>query len=148
MTLKKERPYNYTMLKFSLFLVTNIALFLILDALWLRVFASQFFKKYMKNIALLEEGNFKPRIPAAAYVYFLMAFALEYFVFTSGLGDSLFSCVINSALIGLVTFGIYDFTNRAVLKDYPLILALVDSTWGVVIFTTTGILSFFIRSLV
>ncbi len=36
---------------------------------------------------------------------------------------------------GLATYAIYDFTNLATLKKYPLAFALADSTWGGVLFT-------------
>jgi uncharacterized membrane protein len=34
------------------------------------------------------------------------------------------------ALLGLVVFGVYDFTNNSTLRDWPLTLALVDTAWG------------------
>ena len=35
------------------------------------------------------------------------------------------------ALFGWVLFGVYDFTNYSTLRDWPLILAVVDTVWGV-----------------
>ncbi len=101
----------------------------------------------MVKIALIENNSFKPRLIPAAFVYVLMALSLEYFIFTSGLGVNIQTVLLNAGLIGLVTFGTYDFTNRAILKDYPLILSLVDTSWGVFIFSTTGLLSFIIRGM-
>jgi uncharacterized membrane protein len=31
---------------------------------------------------------------------------------------------------GFVTYGIYDFTNYATLKSYPLVLLAADLAWG------------------
>lgn len=37
--------------------------------------------------------------------------------------------------VGLATYAIYDFTNLATLKEYPLTFAIADSTWGGLLFT-------------
>jgi uncharacterized membrane protein len=34
------------------------------------------------------------------------------------------------ALLGLVVYGVYDFTNYATLRQWPFALTLVDVTWG------------------
>ncbi|MDE3157076.1 MAG: DUF2177 family protein [Acidobacteriota bacterium] len=36
------------------------------------------------------------------------------------------------ALLGLVVYGVYDFTNYSTLRDWPLTLAVVDTAWGTV----------------
>ena len=42
------------------------------------------------------------------------------------------------ALFGLVSYGLYDLTNHATLRDWPAVLTIVDITWGVVICGTTA----------
>lgn len=37
------------------------------------------------------------------------------------------------ALLGLVAYGTYDFTNLSTLKNWPLTLSLIDVCWGVVL---------------
>ena len=34
------------------------------------------------------------------------------------------------ALLGLVAYGTYDFTNLSTLRDWPLSLSLIDVAWG------------------
>jgi uncharacterized membrane protein len=34
------------------------------------------------------------------------------------------------ALLGFVVYGVYDFTNLATLRHYPVKLAIVDVAWG------------------
>jgi uncharacterized membrane protein len=38
-------------------------------------------------------------------------------------------------LLGLSTYAIYDFTNYAILKNYSLQFALMDSIWGGILMT-------------
>ena len=34
------------------------------------------------------------------------------------------------AVFGVVVYGVYDFTNLATLRHWPLALTVVDVTWG------------------
>ena len=42
------------------------------------------------------------------------------------------------AVLGLVIYGVYDFTNYATLRDWPLTLVFVDVAWGAVICGATA----------
>ena len=35
-----------------------------------------------------------------------------------------------AALFGLITYATYDLTNLAMLKDWPLLVTVVDLLWG------------------
>jgi len=35
------------------------------------------------------------------------------------------------ALFGLVVYGVYDFTNYSTLRQWPFVLTLADTGWGV-----------------
>lgn len=48
------------------------------------------------------------------------------------------------ALFGLITYATYDLTNLATLKDWPLVVTLVDLVWGSVLSASTATLSFLI----
>ena len=40
-----------------------------------------------------------------------------------------------AALIGLSTYAVYDLTNYAILKNYPLDFAIMDIIWGSILFS-------------
>lgn len=40
-----------------------------------------------------------------------------------------------ATLLGLATYGIFDFTNHAILKNYDLPIAVMDTVWGGTLFT-------------
>lgn len=44
------------------------------------------------------------------------------------------SSVKEAFLYGLLVYAVYDFTNLAVLPDYPLGFALIDTLWGGILF--------------
>ena len=49
--------------------------------------------------------------------------------------------ILRGALFGLVTYGTYDLTNLATLRDWPLLLTMVDLVWGTILTTATAVSS-------
>lgn len=46
--------------------------------------------------------------------------------------------IISGALFGLCVYGIYNMTNLALLPGYSWTLAIVDTLWGMTIFSIIG----------
>ena len=49
-----------------------------------------------------------------------------------------------AALFGLITYATYDLTNLATIKDWPLLITIVDMIWGTVLSLMVSLASFFI----
>jgi uncharacterized membrane protein len=105
--------------------------FLILDGLWLGIIMKDFNLRELATIGRIVDGEFQLSILPAALAYLLMAAAMTFFV-----APRLTATMARQrrfawgALMGLVIYGVYDGTNLAVLKDYPLRFAAVDMAWG------------------
>ena len=50
------------------------------------------------------------------------------------------------ALLGLVAYGTYDFTNLSTLKNWPLTLSLIDVCWGVVLTGVAATAGYFVAN--
>lgn len=46
--------------------------------------------------------------------------------------------LVHGAIFGLVTYATYDLTNLATIKDWPLIVTIVDLAWGATIGAAVG----------
>ena len=55
--------------------------------------------------------------------------------------DKLFVSIRYGGLLGLLTYGIYNFTCMAILKKYPLKVAVLDTIWGGMLFTIVCLVS-------
>jgi uncharacterized membrane protein len=44
--------------------------------------------------------------------------------------SSLRSAIMRGAFFGLLTYGAYDLTNHATVVNWPVIVTVVDMTWG------------------
>ena len=45
---------------------------------------------------------------------------------------------IRNFLLGFLTYGVYDFTNLALLNKFDKTFALLDSLWGGILFTVVN----------
>jgi uncharacterized membrane protein len=75
-------------------------------------------------------------------VYILMVlgivrYVLPYISDTHIIRDSF----IYGGLLGLIIYGIFDFTNYSLISKYDLNLAIIDTLWGCMLFTFTTYLS-------
>jgi uncharacterized membrane protein len=57
--------------------------------------------------------------------------------------NSYFTLVLYAILYGLVTFATYDLTNLATVKEWPLIVSLIDMAWGMFVAFSSASVAFF-----
>jgi uncharacterized membrane protein len=123
----------------KLFLIA-LPVFFAIDMIWLVLVAKKF---YQQQIGFL----MKPDINwfAAIIFYLLFIFGLVTFVILPAVEKhSWTSAVLYGALFGLITYATYDLTNLATLKDWPLIVTIVDLIWGTVLAASISGITYFI----
>jgi len=117
-----------------------LPIFFGLDMVWLGVAAKNF---YTKQIGFLMTP--KVNWVAAILFYLLFLAGLVVFVIAPALErDSWTRALMLGAFFGLVTYATYDLTNLATLKDWPLVLTVVDLTWGTVLAGSVSVGTYFI----
>jgi uncharacterized membrane protein len=108
---------------------------LIIDGIWLAVVAKNFYTKYIGSLMAKS-----PNLLAAGLFYLLYALGLLVLIVLPAVkGETSFLKIfLFGALFGLVAYATYDLTNLATIKDWPLMVTLVDILWGT---TYTGVVS-------
>jgi len=115
--------------------VAMFAAFLIVDMIWLGVVARSF---YSRHLGYLLTPN--PNWIAAFLFYLLFVAGAMVLVVLPGLETgSLPKMLIRAALFGLVTYATYDLTNLATIKDWPMIVTVVDLIWGTCLSTLVSL---------
>ncbi len=109
-----------------------VLIFLILDMLWLGFIAKAFYIKYIGHLMNVVDGSIQARISGAILVYFALVFGILLFVLPLADG-SVAKAFLYGAAFGFVSYATYDATNLAVLKEWPVIVTVVDIIWGMVI---------------
>lgn len=112
-------------------IITGLSL-LILDALWLGVIAKPLYLNQLGAVARFENGSLQALWLPALLVYIALIAGIVVFVLPKAQGDLLWG-LIYGGLFGLITYAIYDFTNLAVLKDWSLMISIIDVIWGTIL---------------
>jgi uncharacterized membrane protein len=106
-----------------------LAVFFIIDMIWLGVVAKGFYRKHLGPLM-----SSKVNWAAAILFYLLFIVGVLLFVIKPALlaGKPL-QALFFGALLGLISYATYDLTNLATLKDWPLVVTIVDLIWGTVL---------------
>lgn len=121
----------------KLYAATLVAFFAI-DMVWLGLVARTFYKRHLGFLMAPI-----PNWPAAILFYLLFIAGILVFVVVPGLSDgSLKTTLMRAALFGLVTYATYDLTNLATVKDWPVLVTVVDMIWGTVLTVTVSLAGF------
>jgi uncharacterized membrane protein len=123
----------------KLYFATLVAFFLI-DMVWLGLVARTFYRKHL-GFLLAPTTNWI----AALIFYLLFILGILVFVIMPGLQDhSLKTTLLRAALFGLVTYATYDLTNLATVKNWPLLITVVDLAWGTVLSMAVSYVGFMV----
>lgn len=125
----------------KLFLIA-LPVFFVIDMIWLVLVAKNF---YQKQIGFL----MNPDINWLAAIIFYLIFicGLVVFVITPAVEkQSWVHAVLYGAFFGLITYATYDLTNLATLKDWPILVTVVDLIWGSFLAASISIITYFIAN--
>jgi uncharacterized membrane protein len=125
----------------KLFLIA-LPVFFAIDLVWLGLIAKKFYNQHLGFLMRPDVGWF-----AAIVFYLLFISGLVTFVITPAVEKhSLMNAVLFGAFFGLVTYSTYDLTNLATLKDWPLLVTVVDLVWGMVLSASVSLVTYIIAN--
>ncbi len=124
-------------LKLKLFAIA-LPVFFAIDLLWLGVVASDFY-------AAQVGGLMKADVNWVAAVLFYLIFigGMVYFVIAPAHEKrSMRYAMTVGAAYGFITYATFDLTALALLKDWPLLITVVDLAWGTVLSASVSTITF------
>jgi uncharacterized membrane protein len=125
----------------KLFLIA-LPVFFVIDMIWLVVVAKNF---YREQIGFL----MKPDITwyAAIIFYLLFIVGLVTFVISPAIEKHCWThALFFGALFGLITYATYDLTNLATMKNWPVLVTVVDLAWGIIVSASVSLLTYLIAT--
>ena len=87
-------------------------------------------KMFGEMVVRIQRVAMQVRWWSGAVVYVFAAVLLYLFIIKNG------RPIWEAGVLGLATYGIFDFTNHAILKNYDLSIAVMDTVWGGTLFAT------------
>lgn len=118
--------------------VAALAVFLIIDAIWLTAVMKPLFERNLGDMLLSD-----PRLGPAAAFYALYVVGILYFATWPALSaGSWHLAVINGAFLGFLTYGTYEATNLATLRGWTWGMLAIDVTWGMALTAISSLTGF------
>ena len=119
-----------------------LPVFFAIDLTWLGLIAKNFYAKHLGYL-MRPDVNWT----AAIIFYLLFIVGLVAFVIAPAMEkQSWLYALVYGALFGLVTYATYDLTNLATVKDWPIVITLVDLAWGAFLAASVSCVTYFIAS--
>jgi uncharacterized membrane protein len=114
--------------------------FLAVDAVWLGLIARGFYREQIGYL-LAPQVNWT----AAGLFYLLFIGGIQVFVVLPGLARGALGWTLRrAAFFGLVTYATYDLTNHATVRDWPLLVTVVDLIWGATLCTVVSLAGYLV----
>jgi len=105
-------------------------IYVVLDGFYLNLIKSSF----NKQIKGIQGSDIKINIIAVGITYIFLIFGLNYFIIQRN------RSVTDAALFGLIIYGVYEFTSLSVFTNWSILLSIIDTLWGAIVFgLTTGL---------
>lgn len=119
---------------FKMYIIAFV-IFLVIDFIWLTLVANDFYKKHLGYI--MKES---PNYIAALIFYLVYIVGLVYLVVMPAVdAGSIGKVILGGAIFGFVGYATYDLTNLATIKDWPMLVTVVDLAWGTTLSTVIAV---------
>src|SRR4030067_3836008 len=100
-----------------------------MDRVWLGLVATGFYRRQVGSL-MRSPVNWA----AAVAFYLLFILGLGVFVVAPAMDQGSWEqALLHGALFGFIAYATYDLTNLATLRDWPLLVTVVDLAWGAVL---------------
>lgn len=118
--------------------VITFAVFMGIDLLWLGLIARNFYQQQLGSL-MRNPTNW----PVAILFYAIYNAGLLLVVIRPALAKGSWQMALFYGLAyGVITYMTYDLTNLATLKNWPVLLTVVDILWGTVLCGAVAFLSY------
>jgi len=117
-------------------LITTMAVLLVLDFVWLTVNKSG----YASLITKVQHTPLQLNYVGAVFSYVCIFLAITFYVLPAvenDTGSKLWLSLKYGGFLGLLIYGVFNFTNIAIFSNYDIKMAVKDTIWGITLFTIT-----------
>lgn len=116
--------------------------FISIDLIWLGFIASSLYKKHLGFIMRSD-----PNWIAAIIFYLLYLAGVVFFVIQPALEKESWKYALFAGMFfGLITYATYDLTNLATLRDWPVVITVIDLAWGTVLGGSVAVITWWVIS--
>lgn len=119
---------------------TIIVVMIALDFVWLGIIAEPLYKHGIGHLMAEQPNLLFAGLFYLVYVLGLIFFAIKPYAAKKGV----YKTALSAASFGFFVYASYDLTNLALLKNWPVNLAVIDVAWGIFISSFSAALGKFV----
>jgi len=123
------------------YLIT-LLIFFAIDLVWLAVIAKNFYRQHIGHLMSADVNWPAALLFYAVYIGGIVFFAIKP-AFEAG---SASRALAYGAFFGFIAYATYDLTNQATMKNWPVLVTVIDLAWGTVLTGTVAFLSYQVSS--
>ena len=112
------------------FLIIFLSL-LFIDSFYLSLIGSSF----SRMIFAIQKSNIELHLLSAIFCYIFLSLAILIFIKPEK------NQIQRAFLLGLIIYGVYESTSYALIKNWSLQIAVIDTIWGGILFVLATLLS-------
>ena len=112
-------------------------IFVVLDGIYLNL-VKDVFNKQIKSI---QGTDIQINYIYTAITYIFLIFGLNYFIIQKN------RSVKDAAILGLTIYAVYECTNLSLFKNWSLLIAIIDTIWGALLYGLTTAIVYKISNL-
>lgn len=118
--------------------VVSLVTLLVLDGLWLTFMMPRVYQKKLAHL-LADSLTVWP----ALVFYLLYVFGINFLVVRQALAQAndWSGIFFAGVVLGMVAYGTYDLTNQATLRDWPVMVTIIDIAWGGLLTGTVAVVT-------
>lgn len=106
--------------------LTALIVFLFADMIWLGNMSGRLYRPTLGDVLLSDVS-----MPPAIFFYLFYPVGLAIFAILPALrSGNMVTALLFGVLFGLFTYGTYDLTNQATVRNWTTSLTLIDMAWG------------------
>ena len=110
-------------------------LIVVIDSLYLNSIKGYF----GKQISSVQKSPMKLDMTATVLAYVFIVFGINYFIIHKR------ASVSDAFLLGLIIYGIYEFTNKALFNKWTYTTVAIDTIWGGILFSVVTYLTYMLE---
>ena len=115
-----------------------LPVFFAIDMVWLGLVAKGFYRRQIGSL-MRSPVNWV----AAIVFYLLFILGLVVFVVAPAMDhESWVRALLYGALFGFIAYATYDLTNLATLRNWPLLVTVVDLVWGAALAASVSVITY------
>ena len=120
----------------------TLVIFFAIDLVWLGVVAKNFYRQYIGHL-MSPDVNWG----AAILFYLIYIGGIVFFAIKPAIeAGSAARALAYGAAFGFIAYATYDLTNQATMRDWPVLVTVVDLAWGTVLTATVAYLAYQVSS--